>query len=534
MQVLRSVDTIAAFIQRQPPRRARRERVRANALTVDVEEWFHVCGVPALAAAHWDGLPSASSSTTRLLLDVLRRRRRRARPSSWSAGSPSATRSWCTRSARPDTRSDRTAIWHDACYDSGEQAFAPTCAAASPRSRPPVRRTVTASARRSGRSTGARCGRSTCWRRKGSRSTRAWRRCGSSATSAYPRTPHVRQTHRGGPIVEVPPLVADRFGQVMPIGWGWGLRMSAPARVLTEIERANQAGAPAVLTIHPWEIDPDPPRVALPPRLRFAHYFRLDGFLDRLRHDPARRAFGPLDAARRTLSSAGLACPAAWSRSSGPRLPRSPRASRRSRAPVAPATGLLTVVGRPLDRRAASIDVTDPARCARRAADATRAMRPCAAARRLGLSLARPRRPGRDRRAGGQRFARGCARTSRTVAICELSSWRPAAGVSPARRAHGGDGTICAPRPTARRSRSQCRRRAGRIAARSSTRDLAAYVDLIAAPSAAHGRSAGCSRSHRGGRADRCRAVDHRRRPPGGRRWRGDRVRRRRASTRCW
>ena len=41
-------------------------------------------------------------------------------------------------------------------------------------------------------------------------------------TVTYPRHPHVRQT-RAGPITEVPPLVADRFGQVMPMGWGWGL-----------------------------------------------------------------------------------------------------------------------------------------------------------------------------------------------------------------------------------------------------------------------------------------------------------------------
>jgi hypothetical protein len=73
--------------------------------------------------------------------------------------------------------------------------------------------------------------------------------------------------------------------------------MSAPARVLKEIERANQSGRPAVLAIHPWEIDPDPPRVALPSGLRFAHYFRLDGFLGRLRTILRGASFGPLQAA---------------------------------------------------------------------------------------------------------------------------------------------------------------------------------------------------------------------------------------------
>jgi hypothetical protein len=97
----------------------------------------------------------------------------------------------------------------------------------------------------------------------------------------------VRSTARG-PIVEVPPLVADRFGQVIPMGWGWGLRMSAPARVLREIDRANQMGRPAVLTIHPWELDPDPPRVPLPSGLRFAHYFRLGRLPGTAAHDSAR------------------------------------------------------------------------------------------------------------------------------------------------------------------------------------------------------------------------------------------------------
>ena len=69
----------------------------------------------------------------------------------------------------------------------------------------------------------------------------------------------------------------------MPLGWGWGLRMSTPARVRRAIDAANHAGRPAVLMVHPWEIDPAPPVVALPPRLRFAHYFRLGGFRRRLK-----------------------------------------------------------------------------------------------------------------------------------------------------------------------------------------------------------------------------------------------------------
>jgi hypothetical protein len=107
----------------------------------------------------------------------------------------------------------------------------------------------------------------------------------------YPRVPHARSTV-AGPMWEVPPFVTNRFRQVMPIGWGWALRMSAPARVLREIEAANRAGRPAVLTVHPWELDIDPPHVRLPPRLRFAHYFRLGGFRERLSEILAGASFG--------------------------------------------------------------------------------------------------------------------------------------------------------------------------------------------------------------------------------------------------
>ena len=92
----------------------------------------------------------------------------------------------------------------------------------------------------------------------------------------YPQAPHTIDTP-SGPIVEVPPSVGRWFGQQVPFGGGWALRMSRPARVLAEIARRNERGLPVTMWMHPWELDPDPPRVALPAGLRIAHYFRLEG-----------------------------------------------------------------------------------------------------------------------------------------------------------------------------------------------------------------------------------------------------------------
>ena len=45
-----------------------------NAFTIDVEEWFHVCGVPAVAGpSAWDGLESRVVDDTQRTLDLLDR-----------------------------------------------------------------------------------------------------------------------------------------------------------------------------------------------------------------------------------------------------------------------------------------------------------------------------------------------------------------------------------------------------------------------------------------------------------------------------
>jgi hypothetical protein len=44
-----------------------------NAFTVDLEEWFHVCGVEPLRFERWATLPSRVEPTTRWLLDALDR-----------------------------------------------------------------------------------------------------------------------------------------------------------------------------------------------------------------------------------------------------------------------------------------------------------------------------------------------------------------------------------------------------------------------------------------------------------------------------
>ena len=217
-----------------------------NIFTVDLEDWFHVCGVKALSREQWGSLPSRVESTTRWLLDTLDASGVRATffVLGWIAEQyPELVAA--VRSAGHDIGSHG----HDhlRAYDLTPEAFARD-----------VRRSV--SALNAAGVPSVTAFRAPEWsindRSLWALETLAAEGFGIDASMApvrivgspsFPRHPHVRQTASGN-ITEVPPLVADRFGQSMPMGWGWGLRMSSPRRVLRRIEEVNRTGVAAVLT----------------------------------------------------------------------------------------------------------------------------------------------------------------------------------------------------------------------------------------------------------------------------------------------
>jgi len=259
---------------------ASRPGPRANAITVDVEEWFHICGVGPLSQQHWDSLPSRVVLTTRALLDDLDRAGARATffVLGWVAERyPGLVEE--IRKSGHDIGSH--GHLHARVYELGAEAFV-----ADLRQSVAALRAVGVERIDGFRAPEWSINQRSLWAleclvREGIMLDASMAPVRMVGSVDYPREPHVRHTS-AGPIFEVPPLVVDRFGHAMPIGWGWGLRMTSPGRMLRTIESINASGLPAVLTVHPWEIDSEPPRVSLPPRLRFAHYFRLGGFRERL------------------------------------------------------------------------------------------------------------------------------------------------------------------------------------------------------------------------------------------------------------
>ncbi|MCZ8011750.1 MAG: DUF3473 domain-containing protein [Gemmatimonas sp.] len=96
-----------------------------------------------------------------------------------------------------------------------------------------------------------------------------------------PRDPYVIPTP-SGPLHQYP-LATASFGSMRLPGAGGGyLRMLPPALLHRAVREAAARGAPAMCYIHPWEIDPEQPRLAAGWLTRVRHYSGLATALPRL------------------------------------------------------------------------------------------------------------------------------------------------------------------------------------------------------------------------------------------------------------
>jgi polysaccharide deacetylase family protein (PEP-CTERM system associated) len=280
--------------------------VVVNAFTVDVEDWFHICGVPALReVSAWDALPSRVVATTDLVLRLLDRAGVTATcfVLGWVAERHPEV---VARIRRAGHEIGSHGYAHRRVYELGDEAFEADVREASAA-------LVAAGAEE------PRLFRAPEWSIN-DRAPWALDRLASLGfdvdssrapmsivgNPGYPQHPHALET-TAGRLLEAPPFVTRRFGQLMPFGGGWGLRMSRPGRTLAEIERRNAEGMPVTLWLHPWELDPDPPRIRLPLATSFAHYFRLDGLAGRLEEVLRGASFGTIG---EMLASVGLTRPA--------------------------------------------------------------------------------------------------------------------------------------------------------------------------------------------------------------------------------
>lgn len=133
-----------------------------------------------------------------------------------------------------------------------------------------------------------------------------------------PRYPYILSS-RSGTLVEAPASTV-RFGPInFPVGGGGYFRLLPYAWTRLGIARINRTeGRAAIFYLHPWEVDPDQPRLNAGLIGRFRHYRNLGKTESRLRKLLADFRFGPLCSVLRVstasaeMTSAARPLPYMW------------------------------------------------------------------------------------------------------------------------------------------------------------------------------------------------------------------------------
>jgi polysaccharide deacetylase family protein (PEP-CTERM system associated) len=99
----------------------------------------------------------------------------------------------------------------------------------------------------------------------------------------FPRHPVVLAGADGRTIWEFPMTTKRVFGRNLPVAGGGWMRLLPGAVMRRALRRENASGEPTIVYLHPWELDPEQPRIAAAPRkARFRHYLNLGRMRDRL------------------------------------------------------------------------------------------------------------------------------------------------------------------------------------------------------------------------------------------------------------
>jgi peptidoglycan/xylan/chitin deacetylase (PgdA/CDA1 family) len=112
-------------------------------------------------------------------------------------------------------------------------------------------------------------------------------------TAAAPRQPHRILLPDGSELREFPASVWG-WPWGLPVGGGFFLRVVPAGWIRRSLEAHARAGRPAIVYVHPWEVDHQPPRVRLPLPWRAVQYHGLARTAPRLEELLARYPFASL------------------------------------------------------------------------------------------------------------------------------------------------------------------------------------------------------------------------------------------------
>jgi polysaccharide deacetylase family protein (PEP-CTERM system associated) len=112
-----------------------------------------------------------------------------------------------------------------------------------------------------------------------------------------PEAPRFAFRPRANSILELPVTTVELAGHKFPAGGGGYFRLLPYGAYCWALKRVNSRDRqPAIFYFHPWEVDPEQPRMAgASLRSRFRHYVNLDTMETRLRRLVAEFEWGRMD-----------------------------------------------------------------------------------------------------------------------------------------------------------------------------------------------------------------------------------------------
>ena len=109
-----------------------------------------------------------------------------------------------------------------------------------------------------------------------------------------PRFPHRRRTGGGAEITEFPMSTVQVLGWRVPVAGGGYFRLAPYALTRAAIERLNRRDRqPAIVYLHPWEMDPAPPHLPMSALGRLRHSISIGNTGDKLGRLLADFSFAP-------------------------------------------------------------------------------------------------------------------------------------------------------------------------------------------------------------------------------------------------
>ena len=265
-----------------------------NALTVDLEDWYHICGAGAIGdPSQWNRLESRVSRGTDRILSLLRASDIRA--TFFVLGYIAEREPALVRAiAREGHEVATHGHLHRRVFEMSPEEFDEDLA-----------RSLDAISAAGGSGVvGYRAPEwsirpHTLWalstlRRRGILYDSSMVPLTRMGDRSFPRFP-CRFATEHGEIAEFPLTTVRCFRERLPFSGGFPLRLAPYWYVVSQIRRLNRLGLPALVYVHAWEFDPEQPRVFLPWSRRVMHYFNLSatsrkfvGLLKHLQFAPVR------------------------------------------------------------------------------------------------------------------------------------------------------------------------------------------------------------------------------------------------------